>query len=328
MRAWKAVSKHATAGTPGSFPPTSSSARSDFGWCRGARSAIASRRRRTVSSITTGSTNSVPPWTMRWPTASIPSSPSRSTSASTTSSPSRTESLRLLDPALTTRILNLVRPDPVAHRGRVLAADARKGAALDTRVLHALPEGGGARAERRDAVDDVHHEMEPIEVVEHDHVERRGRRALFLVAAHVDVPVVRAAIREPVDEPRIAVEGEHDRLVGGEERVELAVGEPVRMLDVGLEAHQVDDIDDAHLQVGKLAAEQVDGGERLQRRHVAAAGHDDVGIAGVVRCPLPDADPARAVEDRVLHGQIVERSEERRVGKSVDRGGRRVIKKK
>ena len=63
----------------------------------------------------------------------------------------------------------------------------------------------------------------------------------------------------------------------------------------GWSAHQVDDVDDADLQVGQVLAEEVDGGQRLQRRHVAGAGHDDVGLAAVVVArPVPDADAARA----------------------------------
>ena len=87
-----------------------------------------------------------------------------------------------------------------------------------------------ARREAGDAVDHVDDEVEAVEVVQHDHVERRRRRALLLVAAHVDVLVVRAPVRQPVDEPRIAVVGEDDRPVAREERVELRVGEPVRVL--------------------------------------------------------------------------------------------------
>jgi hypothetical protein len=72
------------------------------------------------------------------------------------------------------------------------------------------------------AVDHVDHEVEAVEVVEHHHVERRRRGALLLVAAHVDVGVVRAPVGEPVDQPRVAVVGEDHRLVGREQRVELA----------------------------------------------------------------------------------------------------------
>ena len=58
-----------------------------------------------------------------------------------------------------------------------------------------LPQRGGTLSESRHAVDDVHHEVEAVEIVQHGHVERRGGRALFLVAAHVQVVVVGAGGR-------------------------------------------------------------------------------------------------------------------------------------
>ena len=80
-------------------------------------------------------------------------------------------------------------------------------------------------------------------------------------------------------------------LVRGEERVELAVGEAVRVLALGLEPHQVDDVDDAHAELGQVLAQERHRGQRLERRHVAAAGQDDVGLAAVVvRGPFPDAE--------------------------------------
>jgi hypothetical protein len=83
-----------------------------------------------------------------------------------------------------------------------------------------------ARAEPGHAVDHVHHQVEAVEVVEHHHVERRRGRALLLVAAHVEVVVVGAPVGQPVDQPRVAVVGEDHRLVGGEQRVELASDSP------------------------------------------------------------------------------------------------------
>ena len=167
---------------------------------------------------------------------------------------------------------------------------------------------GGALGEAGDAVDDVDDEVEAVEVVEHDHVERRRRRALLLVAAHVQVRVVAAPVGEPVDQPRVAVVGEDDRPRGREERVELGVGEAVRVLALRLQPHQVDDVDDPHLQLGQVLAQERGGGERLERRDVAAAAEDDVGLAAlVVRGPLPDPEPARAVDDRVVHREVVER---------------------
>ena len=107
-------------------------------------------------------------------------------------------------------------------------------------------------------------------------------RPLLLIAAHMNVVVAMSAIRQAVDQPRIAVERENDRLVFCEQRVEVVVVQPVRMLARRLEAHQVDDIDDAHFEFGRVLAEEFDGGERLERRHVAAAGHHHVGLAAAV----------------------------------------------
>ena len=87
---------------------------------------------------------------------------------------------------------------------------------------------GGARAQLRHAVDDVGDQMKAVEVVQDDHVERRGGRAFFLVAAHVQIVMIGAAIGQAMDQPRIAVKGEDDRLVGREEDVEILVAQAVR----------------------------------------------------------------------------------------------------
>ena len=82
----------------------------------------------------------------------------------------------------------------------------------------------------------------------------------------------------------------------------------VRMLALRLQRHQVDDVDDADLQLGRVPAQQVDRGQGLERRHVAAAGHHDVGLrALVVAGPLPDAEARRAVLDRLVHRQPLRR---------------------
>ena len=164
----------------------------------------------------------------------------------------------------------------------------------------------GHRAEALDAVDDVDDEVEPVQVVEHDHVEWRGRRPLLLVAANVQVGVVRPAVREAVDQPRVAVIGEHDRLVGREQRVELGAGQAVRMFLLILKAHEVHDVDEPDLEVRQVLADEVDGSQRLERRDVAGARDYDVRLAApVVAGPLPDPDAAGAVEDRLVHREPV-----------------------
>jgi len=128
-----------------------------------------------------------------------------------------------------------------------------------------------------DAFDHIHDEVEAVEVVEHDDVEGRRRRALLLVATHVEVVVVLPSVREPVNEPWIAVIGKDDGPVGGEHGVELRIGQAVRVLALGLEAHKVDDVHDAHLELRQALAQDRRRGQRLERRDIAAAGEDDVG---------------------------------------------------
>ena len=55
--------------------------------------------------------------------------------------------------------------------------------------------------------------MEAVQIVQHRRVERRSNGALFLVAADVDVVVVSTAVNQPMDQPRVGMEGEDDRLV-------------------------------------------------------------------------------------------------------------------
>ena len=94
----------------------------------------------------------------------------------------------------------------------------------------------------------------------------------------------------------------------GEQGVEVPVAQAVRVLARRLQLHQVHDVDDADLQLREVLAKQLDRGQRLQRGHVAAAGHDHVGLAAlVVAGPVPDADAGGAVLDRLVHGQPLRR---------------------
>ena len=80
------------------------------------------------------------------------------------------------------------------------------------------------------------------------------------------------------------------------------------MLALGLQAHQVDDVHDPHLQLGQALAQDRGRGERLERRHVTAAAEHDVGLVALVgRRPVPDPETTRAVRDRVLDREVGER---------------------
>ena len=175
-------------------------------------------------------------------------------------------------------------------------------------VIHALPHTRSFRAQARHAVDDVHDQVEPIEVVQHHHVERGGRGPLLFVPTHVDVVVIRAAVGETVDEPRITVIRKDHRAVGGEHGIELGVRQPMGMFARGLQAHQVDHVHDTDFQARQVLANEIGGGQHLKGRDVAGACEHDIGLAAHVGArPIPDAESARAVRDRLLHREVVER---------------------
>ena len=101
---------------------------------------------------------------------------------------------------------------------------------LDQLVPERLLGVGRVGRESGHPVDHVAHEVEPVQVVADHHVERRGGGSLLLVSPDVEVPVVRPPVRQPVDQPRVAVIGEEDRLVGCEQGVELDVRQAVGVL--------------------------------------------------------------------------------------------------
>src|SRR5205823_912160 len=200
----------------------------------GASSPSSANAASTSSSTTTGSRKRGAPCTIRCATAATSAGTRSSESSSSEAPPSSTaESFRLVEPALTTRTRltrRSVLPGPAAHDRVVFAVLAGVCARAEASILHLLTDVSRPASESRNAVDHVDDEMEPIEVVQHDHVERRGGCPFLLVPANVQVVVVRAAVCQPVDQPRIPVVREDDRSIGREQRVELRIGEPVRML--------------------------------------------------------------------------------------------------
>src|SRR5882757_4361465 len=128
------------------------------------------------------------------------------------------------------------------------------------------------------AANDVKRELKTVDIVEHTHVEGCGGGAFFFVSAHMNVAVIPAPVGQLMNQHGVAVEGEDHRLVGGEERIEVFVGDSMRMFNLRLQGHQVDHVDHADSNVRNLLAEDGDGGKSLERRHIAAAGHYHIGI--------------------------------------------------
>jgi hypothetical protein len=68
------------------------------------------------------------------------------------------------------------------------------GAAAHPLVSHSPAQVRRLRAKARDAVDHVHDEVQAVEVVEHDNLERGRGRALFRVSANMDLVVVASTV--------------------------------------------------------------------------------------------------------------------------------------
>ena len=100
------------------------------------------------------------------------------------------------------------------------------------------------------------------------------------------------------------MEAEDDVLIFGEKRIVIRVAQSVRVLALGLQLHQIDDIDYPDFQIRQMLTKDGNGGQDLQRGRVSAAGHHHVGLGVlVVAGPLPDADAFRAMHDGGVHGQ-------------------------
>jgi hypothetical protein len=115
---------------------------------------------------------------------------------------------------------------------------------------------------------------------------------------------IRSAIGQPVNELRITMEAENDVLIGGEERIVVRIGEPMGVLALRLQLHEVNDVDDANLESRQMLTQHGDSRQHFQGRRIAAACQDDIRLAAlIVARPLPDADTLGAVHDRGIHGQ-------------------------
>ena len=72
-------------------------------------------------------------------------------------------------------------------------------AVLEQFLLQSLFQFEAFFADLRQAVDRIHHQMIAIQIVQHRHIKGRGDRALFLIAAYMNIFMVAAPISEPMD---------------------------------------------------------------------------------------------------------------------------------
>ena len=88
-------------------------------------------------------------------------------------------------------------------------------------VTHHLLEVSLFIAKLRNPVDHVHHQMKAIKVIEHGHVKWSGGGTFLFVTTHVKIFMIGAAVCQAMNEPRITVISENDRLAGGEKRIKI-----------------------------------------------------------------------------------------------------------
>lgn len=105
----------------------------------------------------------------------------------------------------------------------------------------------GYLAHPQHAPNHVRCELEPVQLVEHRHVEWGCSRAFLLITSHVEVVMIVTAVRQAVNQPRIAMIGENDALVLGKKSVEGVVVQAVRMFACGLACPEI------HFRVVELA---------------------------------------------------------------------------
>src|SRR5436305_345057 len=147
-------------------------------------------------------------------------------------------------------------------------------------------------------------EMIPTDLIEHDHIEGRGGRSLFVKPAHMETSRIGTSVNECVDSSLIAVKGEHDGLVCGEEFCEGGVIESVRVNIWRVQGHQVDDVHHAHLQFWQMMAQPPCRGHSLHRHDITGTRQHHVGLNVVrVACPLPDGKTTRTMFNGLLHGK-------------------------
>ena len=97
------------------------------------------------------------------------------------------------------------------------------------------------------------------------------------------------------------MKGENYRLVGRQQRVEIMIFQAMGMLRARLQHHQVHHVDDTDTDVGHIGVQERDSSQCLERRYIARASHDHVGITGIITGPMPNARASGAVANRRIH---------------------------
>src|SRR5437016_13389195 len=151
-------------------------------------------------------------------------------------------------------------------------------------------EVGADGVQLRNAVHRVTSEVKPIQIIHHGHVKRSGGSALLFIAANMEIAVTMATIAQPMNKPWVSVIGENHGFVGSEDGIEFAIGKTVRMFARRLQRHQVHDVNEADLKIGKVLATKINRPWGLQCWHIAGTGRHNVRLTVQTRAG-PAQDP-------------------------------------
>src|SRR5260370_24386431 len=125
-------------------------------------------------------------------------------------------------------------PAPVLHIGHILTVFAD----VKLVTLHRAPVTLCRRlllfTESWNPADGVERKLVAVEVIQYDHVKGGCRGAFLLVATHMKIVMVVPRIGQPVNDSRIAMDGKDHRLVACEQRVEILLLQPMRVLRLWL----------------------------------------------------------------------------------------------
>ena len=106
--------------------------------------------------------------------------------------------------------------------------------------------------EARHAVNNINGQTEAVDLIPNGQFQWRINVAPLSVPMNVKVLVVGSAIGELVNQRWIAVKVKDHRLRFRKQRVEVAIRKAMWMFAAGLKPKEIDNIDKANLQIGKI----------------------------------------------------------------------------
>lgn len=173
-----------------------------------------------------------------------------------------TSSLHLLNhlrsPALPKPV---IRPRPVLQERWVNAILKRLIPGLELCIPQTFPGRRTLVRKSRNPIDGVDRQTESVGLVPDRQFQGGINVAFFFVSSHVQILVSRSLVRQAVDEPWVRVEIEYYGSVVCEQGDPFGIAEAVRVVDVGDELEEIDDVHAANFQVGEVLQEQVDSGQ-------------------------------------------------------------------